>query len=370
MNIPFVDLKSQYHSLEKEILARIAATLQSTQFILGPDVQEFEEAFAAYCECKYCVGVASGTDALHLALRACNIGPGDEVITVANTFIATVLAISYAGADPVLVDVDPHRLTIDLAFVKKAITPKTKAIIPVHLYGQPVDMDPLIDLAKQNNVLIIEDTCQGHGARYKGKRLGSFGDIACFSFYPGKNLGAYGDGGAITTNDTSLAEKMRLLRNYGSRKKYYHSSKGFNSRLDTIQAAVLNVKLKYLDNWNYARRKAAKRYNSLLNEFDLVLPGEANECEDVFHLYVIRCEQRDALLDHLNKKGINAGIHYPIPIHLLEAYRDLGLSKGDFPVAEKSAQTILSLPMFPEITEEQQSYVADSIGEFFSAKGI
>ena len=324
MNIPLVDLKSQYAAIEKEILCRISLTLQSTQYILGPEVTEFEKAFADYCECDYCVGVASGTDALHLGLRALDIGPGDEVITVANTFIATVLGISYTGAKPVLVDVDPRRLLMDPSLVIKAITKKTKAIIPVHLYGQPVDMGPLCELAEQNNITIVEDACQAHGARYRGKRAGSFGTIACFSFYPGKNLGAYGDGGAVTTNDPALAEKLRLLRNYGSPKKYYHSSIGYNSRLDTVQAAVLNVKLKYLDAWTRSRQQAALRYNSLLKECDLQLPSSADGCEDVFHLYVVRSKKRDALLEHLNKMGIGAGIHYPIPIHLLEAYKALG----------------------------------------------
>lgn len=366
MNVPLVDLKVQYQQLEPRISARLAAVMQSGQFILGPEVREFETAFASYCGCEHCVGVASGTDALTLALKACGIGPGDEVITVANTFVATVLAISFAGAKPVLVDAEPRRLTMDIERVRAAVTGKTKAVIPVHLFGQPVDMDPLLALAGERNLQIIEDACQAHGARYKGKRVGGFGHAACFSFYPGKNLGAYGDGGAVTTDDRELAEKLRMLRNYGSPKKYHHSFLGFNSRLDSMQAAILNVKLPFLDAWNSQRREAAHRYRTLLENFDVVLPAEDESCEDVYHLFVVRSERRDALLNHLERNGIGAGVHYPVPIHLLDAYRDLGLPAGTFPVTEKSARTMISLPLYPELTETHQKYIARTIGDFFS----
>lgn len=364
VRVPFVDLKAQYQSIENEINKSIAGVLSASDFILGDEVARFEEDFAKLCDVKYAVGVDSGTSALELALRAYDIGPGDEVITAANTFIATTLAISFVGAKPVLADADPMTHTVDIACVRDAITPRTKAIIPVHLYGHPADMDPLMALAREHNLVVIEDACQAHGARYKGRRVGSIGDAAAFSFYPAKNLGAYGDGGAVVTNDPKIDEKLRLLRNYGSREKYVHEMKGFNRRLDTLQAAVLHTKLKYLDQWNAARRAHAARYYELLADSNVVPPQAAAWAEPVWHLYVIRSKQRDALRKHLSERGIATGIHYPIPIHEQEAYRELGYKHGQFPVTEQEADEILSLPMYAELTDAQIELVADAIKEF------
>jgi dTDP-4-amino-4,6-dideoxygalactose transaminase len=297
----------------------------------------------------YGVGVDSGTSALELALRAYEIGPGDEVITAANTFIATVLAISYTGATPVLVDIDPESYNLDPARVEQVITSRTKAIVPVHLYGQPADMDPIVEIARRHHLVVIEDAAQAHGARYKGRRAGSLGDAAAFSFYPAKNLGAYGDGGMVVTNDSKIADSLRMLRNYGQSKKYHHQLKGFNRRLDTLQASVLRVKLKYIDQWNAARRRHARLYNKGLNESGLILPIEAEGSDSVFHLYVVRTDQREQLQRGLQQEGISTGIHYPIPIHLQPAYEDLGYQRGDFPITEQFAEQILSLPMYPEL---------------------
>ncbi len=317
---------------------------------------------------QHAVGVDSGTSALELALRAFGIGPGDEVITAANTFIATTLAISYVGAKPVLADVDPETHNVDIACVRDAITPRTKAIIPVHLYGQPADMDPLLALAREHGLIVIEDACQAHGARYKGKRVGSLGNAAAFSFYPAKNLGAYGDGGAVVTNDPKVDERLRMLRNYGSREKYVHEMKGYNRRLDTLHAAVLHAKLKYLDQWNEARRAHAARYEQLLAGSGVVTPQVPSYAEPIWHLYVIRSQQRDALRKHLSNRGIATGIHYPIPIHEQEAYRELGYKPGQFPVTEREAQEVLSLPMYAELTDAQIQKVADAIKEFNGKK--
>jgi len=364
MNIPLVDLKAQYETIKDEVIAKVSETIASTQYILGEEVTLFEQEFAEYCQATECVGLSSGTEALHLAIRACDIGPGDEVITVANTFIATVLAITYTGATPILVDANIDSYTIDVSHLEACITERTKAIIPVHLYGQPADMDPILAIAKKHTLTVIEDACQAHGARYNQKRVGALGDIGCFSFYPGKNLGAYGDAGAITTNNPAYAQKIRMLRNYGSSKKYYHDFKGFNSRLDTLQAAVLRIKLKKLDQWSQARRKAAKQYNRLLAETDLSIPRVCSYAEHVYHLYVVRSKKRDALLSHLHNKGIGAGIHYPIPIHLMDAFQDLGYKTGAFPVTEQYANEILSLPLFPELTDEQIRYICDAISSY------
>ena len=358
--IQFVDLQTQYQSLKPEIDAAIAKICARGDFILGEDVKLFEEEFAAFCKVPHCVSLANGTEALHLALLACDIGPGDEVITCTHTFIATVIAIHATGAKPVLVDCDPQFYTIDPAQIERAITPRTKAIIPVHLYGQPADMDPILDIAKRHKLVVIEDACQAHGAEYKGRRCGTMGDIAAFSFYPGKNLGAYGDGGAITTTRKDLAEKVWLLRNYGQRVKYEHSLKGVNSRLDTIQAAILRIKLPHLEKWNEARRLAATKYGQALSDTGLVLPKLAPYAKHVYHLYVVQTPDRKKLQSALDAANISHGIHYPVPIHLQPAFADLGLGLGSFPVCETLASKIVSLPMFPELTDVQINRVADA----------
>jgi dTDP-4-amino-4,6-dideoxygalactose transaminase len=365
--IPFVDLTAQYRTIAAEINETTSRVIQEADFILGREVRLFEEEFAAFCEARYAVGLDSGTSALELALRAYDIGPGDEVITAANSFIASALAISHAGATPVLVDVDPFTYTIDVTGIERAITSRTKAILPVHLYGHPAHMDPIRQLAEQRGLIVIEDACQAHGARYKGRRAGSLGHAAAFSFYPGKNLGAYGDGGMVVTNDADIAKRLEMLRNYGQKEKYHHLSQGFNRRLDTLQAAVLRVKLKYLEKWNAARRWQAELYHRLLAGTEIVLPSEAVGAQSVWHLYVIRSEHRDALKEHLASRGIAAGIHYPVPIHLQPAYKNLGYKRGDFPVTEQYAQRILSLPMYAELTPELIDCVAESILSFLSA---
>ncbi len=368
--VPFVDLKAQIAPFMDEIDAAISNVVQNTAFILGSNVTRFEDNFAAFTTAKHAVGVDSGTSALELALRALDIGPGDEVITAANTFIATVLAISYNGATPVLVDCDPVTHTIDVEAAKKAITPKTKAIIPVHLYGHPADMDPILDLAKQHNLVVIEDACQAHGALYKGRPAGTMGDAAAFSFYPAKNLGAFGDAGMVTTADAEVAGTIRVLRNVGQTEKYHHDLLGYNHRIDSLQAAILDVKLKHLAEWNEARRKAAALYNELLAGSGVIIPEPAGYAVPVWHLYVIRVNQRDALLDFLASRNIGAGIHYPIPIHLQPAYAHLGLKAGAFPVTETIASQLVSLPMFDSITPEQVEYVADAVRGFIAANDV
>ena len=366
--VPFVDLGAQYRTIEGEIGEATSRVIQQSDFILGREVGLFEEEFAAFCEAKYAIGVDSGTSALELALRAYDIGPGDEVITAANSFIASALAISHAGARPILVDVDPSTYTVDVSAIEKAITPRTKAVIPVHLYGHPAHMNPIRELADKHGLVIIEDACQAHGTRYKGRRTGSLGHAAAFSFYPGKNLGAYGDGGIVVTNDRGIARRLEMLRNYGQKEKYQHLFRGYNRRLDTLQAAVLRVKLRYLEKWNAARRWNAVLYHKFLDGCGLLLPGEAPGAESVWHLYVIRAEQRDALKEHLISRGISASIHYPIPIHVQPAYLDLGYKKGDFPVTESCAHQVLSLPMYAEISQDQIEYVAKTIRNFLSAR--
>jgi len=366
--VPFVDLGAQYRTIEGEIGEATSRVIQQSDFILGREVSLFEEEFAAFCEAKYAIGVDSGTSALELALRAYDIGPGDEVITAANSFIASALAISHAGARPILVDVDPSTYTVDVSAIEKAITPRTKAVIPVHLYGHPAHMNPIRELADKHGLVIIEDACQAHGTRYKGRRAGSLGHAAAFSFYPGKNLGAYGDGGIVVTNDRGIARRLEMLRNYGQKEKYQHLFRGYNRRLDTLQAAVLRVKLRYLEKWNAARRWNAVLYHKFLDGCGLLLPGEAPGAESVWHLYVIRAEQRDALKEHLISRGISASIHYPIPIHVQPAYLDLGYKKGDFPVTESCAHQVLSLPMYAEISQDQIEYVAKTIRDFLSVR--
>jgi dTDP-4-amino-4,6-dideoxygalactose transaminase len=362
--VPFVDLRAQYRAISQEISEAVSKVITESDFILGRQVGLFQEEFAAFCEAKWAIGVDSGTSALELALRAYEIGPGDEVITAANSFIASALGISHAGATPVLVDVDADTYTIDVAAIEKAITPRTKAIIPVHLYGHPADMDAIMQLAQRHGLVVIEDACQAHGARYRGKRTGSLGHAAAFSFYPGKNLGAYGDGGAVVTSDHAVAKRLEMLRNYGQKEKYQHMFRGYNRRLDTLQAAVLRVKLKHLDEWNDARRQHAKSYRRLLEQSGIVAPHAVPNSESVWHLYVIRIDQREGLKEHLASRGISVGIHYPIPIHLQPAYQDLGYRQGDFPVTEKYARQILSLPMYAELTPEIVARVAETACEF------
>lgn len=366
MSVPFIDLRGQYLQLKDEIQPALEDIMSRGGFILGQEVSDFESDFAAYSDCSEGVGVASGLDALKIALRALDIGPGDEVITAANTFIATTLAVSSIGATPVLVDIDETSYNLDPEKLEAAITSATKAIIPVHLYGQPAEMDAIGKIAEKHGLRVVEDASQAHGARYHGKRVGSISDIAAFSMYPGKNLGAYGDAGVCTTRDTSLAERMRTLRNYGSDRKYYHDELGENSRLDSIQAAVVGIKLKHLDAWSDRRRAAAAGYTERLADVgDIVTPKVAANVEHVFHLYVIRTQQRDALMAHLQDRGIGCIIHYPVPIHLQKAYEDMAWKQGQFPLTEACADEILSLPMFPDLSEAQLDEVADGVRSFF-----
>jgi dTDP-4-amino-4,6-dideoxygalactose transaminase len=359
--VPFVDLQLQYRQLKPDIDAAVLAVMARGDFILGQDVAEFEREFAQFSRVEHCVGVSDGTDAIRLALLACGVGPGDEVITCTHTYIATALAIAETGARPVLVDCDPRYFTISVEAVERAVSPRTKAIVPVHLYGQPADMDPLLELARARGLFVVEDAAQAHGAEYKGRRCGSLGDIAAFSFYPGKNLGAYGDGGAVTTPSAELADKVRLLRNYGQRVKYQHLVKGGNCRLDTIQAAILRVKLRHLEAWNASRRVAAAQYARQLAGLPLTLPEAAPYSLPVWHLYVIQTALRDRVQARLHEQGIQSGIHYPVPVHLQPAFADLGLGPGSFPVAEQIAPKLLSLPMFPEITSEQVQRVTAAV---------
>lgn len=367
IRVPFVDLKAQYLNISVEIDQAINRVIQRTAFILGDDVAAFESEFAEYLGVKYAVGVGSGLAALELALRAYGIGGGDEVITTANTFIATVLAIMATGARPVLVDVDPATYNMDPAALEAAITPRTRAIMPVHLYGQPANLDAICAIARRHSLLVVEDAAQAHGAFYQGRRVGSFGHAAGFSFYPAKNLGAFGDGGMMVTNDKSVAERIRQLRNYGQSVKYCHLVKGTNSRLDTLQAAVLRVKLRYLDQWNAQRRKHADTYHKLLAAFPVVCPVTPPGGDHIYHLYVIQVENRDSVQAALNSGGVDTGIHYPGPVHLQEACADLGYRPGDFPVTEALAARILSLPMFAELTGKQIDHVADSLKQVLVA---
>jgi dTDP-4-amino-4,6-dideoxygalactose transaminase len=367
MRIPFVDLQAQFAEIRGDVLKNLTSAMETAGFILGREVAEFEDAFAEYCGCRYAVGVNSGLDALRLSLKAMGIGPGDEVIIPANTFIACALAVSYLGGRPVLVEPEEGYYTIDVGRIEAAITPRTKAIMPVHFYGQPADMEPLLELARRHRLLVIEDGSQAHGARCRGRRVGGLGDIAAFSLYPGKNLGAYGDGGIVTTNNAAWAEQLRLLRNYGSPRKYYHEVCGENTRLDTLQAAVLLAKLPRLDRWNARRRAAAARYTrNLQGVGDLVLPQVRPDCEHVFHLFVVRSRRRDALAAFLQQRGVTIIIHYPVPIHQQRAFRETGgWRTGDFPLTERLCAEILSLPMYPEIAPEQIDYVTDTIRAFY-----
>ena len=362
MKIPFNDLTRQYNSIEEKLNKTVKNVLKSGWFILGKNVETFEKEFADYVGKKYGVGVASGTDALFLSLLACGIKRGDEVITVPNTAIPTIAAISAAGAIPVFVDINQF-YTIDISKIEKKISRKTRAIIPVHLYGQSCQMTPILNMAKKYNISVIEDCAQAHGAEYRGIKV-PVGDIGCFSFYPTKNLGAYGDGGMIVTNNEKLFQKLKLLRNYGETVRFTHIIKGYNSRLDEIQAAILRIKLKYLDIWNNQRRKIAKSYNELLEDF-VSTPEEDKDNRHVYHLYVIRTENRDKLKDYLSSKEIGTAIHYPIPAHLQKGYSDLGYKKGKFKTCEKFSKEILSLPLFPELSNKEIEYICSNIKKFF-----
>ncbi len=363
MQIPLVDLKAQYASIKFEVDAAIQRVLDNTSFILGQEVAEFEAAFARYVDAKGAVGIASGTAALSLSLLACGVGPGDEVITTAHTFIATAEAISHVGARPVFVDIDPRTYTLAPNCVEDAITPHTRAILPVHLYGQPADMAPLLEIAQRRSLWLIEDAAQAHGAEYRGKRCGALGHLACFSFYPGKNLGAYGDAGAVTGNDETLLAKVRKLRDHGRISKYEHDEIGYGERLDALQAAVLGVKLPHLEAWTEARRAHARLYSWLLADCDVVTPYELPDVRHVYHLYVIRTSRREEMLAHLKTRGIGAGVHYPTPLHRQPAYLKQGYGSVRLPITEKAAADVLSLPMYPELTEDQIQTVVDAIKE-------
>lgn len=360
-DVPFVDLVAQYRSIQPEISEAIGGVLSSASFILGPDVSAFESELAAFLGCEFAVGVDSGISALELGLRALDIGPGDEVITAANSFVASASAIAFTGAKPVLVDIDPLTYNINPELVESAITPRTRAIMPVHLYGQPADMDRIMGIARRRGLAVIEDACQAIGSEFKGKRAGAIGDIGTFSFYPAKNLGAYGDGGALVTNDKKIAERVRMLRNYGQREKYHHVYLAYNRRLDSIQAAVLRVKLRHLGAWNTARREHARSYRNLLAEGPIAPPVEAPGALHTYHLYVVRVRERERVQAAIAAAGVSTGVHYPIPIHLQEAMSDLGHKVGDFPQTEAAAKEILSLPMFPELTGRQIERVVESL---------
>ena len=359
--IPFVDLKTQYQSLKDEVMAAVGHVLETGQFVLGEEVATFEKEFAAYVGARHAIALNTGTSGLHLALLAAGVGPGDEVITVPFTFVATAAAIRYTGATPVFVDINLDSYTMDPAQVEQAITPKTKAICPVHLYGQAADLDPILEIANRHGLKVIEDACQAHGTEYKGRRVGAIGHVGAFSFYPGKNLGAYGEGGMAVTNDDAAAKAIRMLRDWGAEKKYFHALKGFNYRMDGVQGAILRVKLRYLPEWTEARRAHAKAYESLLRDSGVVLPQEMPYSRHVYHVYAVRTPDRNGLQQALQNEGVQTGIHYPIPVHLQEAHADLGYKAGDFPMSEKAANEVLSLPMFPELTFSQIEAVADAV---------
>jgi dTDP-4-amino-4,6-dideoxygalactose transaminase len=364
MKVPFLDLKAHHAPLIEKFDRAIHEVIESSAFAGGPFVEKFEEEFAAFCGSTYAIAVGNGTDALWLALLALGIGEGDEVITVPNTFIATAEAITYCKARPVFVDVDQETFTMNPAQLEKSLTKRTKAIIPVHLFGQPADMDPILEFARANGLFVVEDAAQAHGAEYKGRKAGTMGDAGCFSFYPGKNLGAFGEAGAVVTNDPELRKQIQMLRDHGQSRKYYHSIMGWNCRMDGIQAAVLSIKLGHLNEANSLRRKHALEYNQAFAGIDEVLtPFEAKYARHVYHVYAVRVQERDAILRHLQEKEVGCAVHYPVPVHLQEAGRNLGYTKGAFPIAENLADEFLSLPMFPELTEEQIEYVAGCVTE-------
>ena len=358
--LPLVDLRAQFRSIDDEIMAAVRGVLESGHFVLGPETEAFEREFAAHQSAAHAVGTSSGTSALHLALLAAGIGPGDEVITVPHTFVATVAAIEYAGATPVLVDVREDSFNMDPSLLEAAISPRTRAIIPVHLYGQPADMAPILDIARAHGLRVIEDACQAHGAEYGGRRVGAIGDIGCFSFYPGKNLGAYGEGGAVVTNDEALATTVRTLRHWGQTRRYIHDLKGFNYRLEELQAAILRVKLRHLEDWTEARRAHARRYDQLLAGV-VPTPAELPYARHVYHVYAIRTADRARLERALADEGVQTGVHYPVPVHLQPAWSGLGFGPGSFPVAERVASEVLSLPMYPELPAHELERVAELV---------
>lgn len=361
IKVPYLDLKAQYQSIKPEIDAAIARVLDTCQFVLGSEVAAFEPEFAAYCGAAECIALNSGTSALHLALLAAGVGPGDEVITVPFTFIASVAAVTYTGARPVLVDIDPRSFTMDPAAIEAAITPRTKAILPVHLYGQTADMDPILELARRHGLVVIEDAAQAHGAKYKGRTTGSMGDIGCFSFYPAKNLGAYGEGGAVTTSNAEYARSIRMLRDWGQDRKYHHVLHGYNYRMEAFQGAILRVKLRHLEQWTEARRAVAGKYNQLLAGCGVELPAEMPWARHVYHVYTVRADDRDNLQAALLAEGVQTAVHYAVPAHLQPVYSGLGYGKGSLPQAEAAAERVLSLPMYPELSEQALVEVARAV---------
>ena len=363
MTVPFIDLQAQYETTKDEIQAAVSATLASGQFVLGSEVAAFEEEFAAYSSARFGIGVNSGSSALHLALLAAGVGPGDEVITVSCTFVATVAAIDYTGARPVFVDVDPATLTMDAGQVEAAITDRTRAILPVHLHGQAADLDPILEIARRRGLRVVEDAAQAHASEYKGRRVGSIGDLGCFSFYPGKNLGACGEAGMVVTNDPDFAHTVRMLRDWGQERKYHHVLKGFNYRMEGMQGAILRVKLRHLDAWTEARRRHAAHYNELLAHAGLQTPVEKPYARHVYHVYAVRTPKRDLLQQTLQARGIQTGIHYPIPVHLQKAYAEFGGGAGTLPVTERAASELLSLPMFAELQPSQIEAVCAAVRE-------
>jgi len=361
VKVPYLDLKAQYQSIKPEVDAAIARVLDSCQFVLGPEVAVFEQEFATYCGTSECIALNSGTSALHLALLAAGVGPGDEVITVPFTFVASVAAVCYTGARPILVDIDPHSFTMDPAAIEAAITPRTKAILPVHLYGQAADMDPIMEVARRHGIAVIEDAAQAHGAKYKGRPVGSIGDIACFSFYPGKNLGAYGEGGAVTTNNAQHAGTVRMLRDWGQDRKYHHILRGYNYRMEGFQGAILRVKLRQLERWTEARRAVVNQYNQQLENAGVERPVEMPWGRHVYHVYTLRTDDRDGMQASLQAEGIQTGIHYPVPVHLQPAYADLGYGRGAFPHSEAASAQVLSLPLYPELSSQAVAEVAGAV---------
>lgn len=371
MQVPFLDLRTHHAPMLDEINSSIQDVIESNAFAGGPFVERFEEDFAAYCNSSHAIGVGSGTEALWLALMALGVGPGDDVITVPNTFMATAEAITYTGATPVFVDVDEQTYTMDSSALENAITARTKAIIPVHLFGQPADMDPILAFARRHGLFVVEDACQAHGAEYKGRRAGTLGDAACFSFYPGKNLGAFGEAGAVVTNNSELQLKIRILRDHGQIRKYHHTMIGWNCRMDGIQASVLRVKLRYLERGNQLRRSHAAHYNQTLSGIEeVVTPVHAADVRHVYHVYAIRVQERDEVIRLLGEKGIGCAVHYPVPVHLQEAYRNLGYGQGDFPMAERCAAEFVSLPMFPELTPAQVETVTQGVKEAVAVRAL
>lgn len=369
MTVPFVDLKAQYQDIKDDVDRAVLDVFEHAQFALGPQVAAFEERFADYVQSTRALGVNSGTSALHLAMLAAGVGPGDEVITTPFTFIATVSAIDYTGATPVFVDIDPVTLNIDPDLIEAAITERTKAIVPVHLHGLPADLDPIVEIADRHGLTVIEDAAQSHGAEYKGRRVGSIGQLGCFSFYPGKNLGAYGEGGAVVTDDPEAIRIVSMLRDWGSEERYYHDLKGFNYRMEGVQGAVLRVKMDHIERWTENRRRLAARYDEQLGELGYRIPAAPADRRHVYHVYAIRTTRREELAPFLGERGIANGIHYPIPVHLQRAFSELGHERGDFPLAETAADEVLSLPMFPEMTDEQHDAVVAALTEWAETKG-